>query len=200
MSENQQVWENHYQQSRSAQSFPDENVVRYLSRLYRDKAWKGSFRSLDCGTGSGRNYAFLKKFPGEHFACDFAYNIMEGKENHCQASIVNLPFQENSFELVLCWGVLHYLKPEMTEEAIESLYRVIKPGGRLFCTVRSDQDTHLMKTLSDGDLAGGYARLFTKQAALSLFRRFSNRNYGFIMRQPLRQDEYIAHHMIEAQK
>ena len=200
MSSNQQVWESHYKEARSAQSFPDENVVRYLTRFFRDTPWDQSFQTLDCGTGSGRNYSFLKTFPGKHFGCDFALNSVEGKENHCQASIIDLPFQQNAFDIVLCWGVLHYLEPEMTKKAIDNLFRVLKPGGRLFCTVRSDEDTHLTKTLKEGDLAGGYARLFTKDNALSLFSDFAQRDYGFILRQPLGQEGRIAHHMIEAKK
>jgi len=39
-----------------------------------------------------------------------------------------LPFDDNSFDIVYSWGVLHH-SPD-TEKAIEEVYRVLRPGGR----------------------------------------------------------------------
>lgn len=198
MNTNQSVWEHHYRQEKSKQSFPDENVVRYLKKLHQVNPWQDNFRSLDCGVGSGRNFQLLKSFPGQHFACDFAFESIAANENHCQASILALPYQTASFDFILCWGVLHYLPKNDIPKAIHELKRTLKPGGRIFCTIRSAEDTHLARTLTTGDLKGGSAQLFSKAESIELFKSFTSVNYGYIERQPLGEAYRIAHHMLEA--
>ena len=39
----------------------------------------------------------------------------------------NLPFNDNSFDFVYSWGVLHHT--EDTPKSVSELYRVLKPGG-----------------------------------------------------------------------
>jgi len=41
----------------------------------------------------------------------------------------NLPFEDNTFDYVYSWGVLHHT-PD-TEKSINEVYRVCKPGGRV---------------------------------------------------------------------
>ncbi len=43
------------------------------------------------------------------------------------ADAESLPFDDNSFDLVYSWGVLHH-SPD-TQKAISGVYRVLKPGG-----------------------------------------------------------------------
>jgi len=46
-----------------------------------------------------------------------------------KGTILSLPFEDESFEYVICWGVLMHV-PEI-ETAIKELARVTKPGGKL---------------------------------------------------------------------
>ena len=43
------------------------------------------------------------------------------------ADAENLPFEDNSFDAVYSWGVLHH-SPD-TQKAVHEVYRVLKPGG-----------------------------------------------------------------------
>lgn len=45
------------------------------------------------------------------------------------ADAEHLPFDDNSFDYVYSWGVLHHT-PD-TEKAIDEVYRVCRPGGRI---------------------------------------------------------------------
>jgi SAM-dependent methyltransferase len=48
----------------------------------------------------------------------------------CQADILRMPFKPESFDVVICIGVIqHTPKPE---ETIVALARMVRPGGRLF--------------------------------------------------------------------
>lgn len=198
---NKTVWDRHYTRNRALQQYPDENVVRLLRRNF-----SGARRALclDLGSGSGRHLPLL----AEHFekvcACDFSRESLRIAARHCpwkvQAALPDLPFAQGTFDLVLCWGVLHYLGDATLLPAIENIRSILKPGAGVFLTLRSDQDTHLAMQLQRGDLAGGHATLYSKEQALSLFSAFASVDYGFIARQPLGEAGLIAHHMLFAQR
>ena len=69
------------------------------------------------------------------------------KENYCvfQADILKMPFRDNSFDVVMCLGVIqHTPSPEKT---IEALYRKVKPGGLLVIDHYSFDWMYLLKPL-----------------------------------------------------
>ncbi|MBN8223025.1 MAG: class I SAM-dependent methyltransferase [Spirochaetes bacterium] len=197
---NRDVWDTHYARPHARQLYPDENVVRILKKEYAHPIQGGT--ALDLGSGSGRHLPLL----GEHFtrtiACDFSLNSLKlyAAENFgaLQAALPHLPFADKTFDFVLCWGVLHYLKGDALRPAIAEILRILKPGCGLFLTLRSDTDTHLRSQLVSGDLKDGHADLFSKDETLALFGGFARTSYGFIARQPLGEEHVVAHHMILA--
>jgi SAM-dependent methyltransferase len=199
---NRQVWDNHYGRDRARQQYPDENVVRVLKKYYAGPAEKR--RALDLGTGSGRHLPVVAEHFSSLFAADFSEASLQllpkGASAKAQLALPEIPFAAATFDFVLCWGVLHYLVTETVPDAISEILRVLKPGGRVFLTLRSDADTHLQRQLQTGDLASGHAQLYSKPAALQLFAGFTETQYGYIARQPLGEEGLVAHHMVLAQK
>ena len=61
------------------------------------------------------------------------------------ASLFNLPFKSDSFDLVYCQGVLHHTYS--TETAFESIASYVKRGGRLFTWVYALEDHLIPKGL-----------------------------------------------------
>lgn len=53
-----------------------------------------------------------------------------------------LPYDDNYFDYVYARLVLHYLPKDELSYALSGLYRVIRPGGRVFAVVRSDACEH----------------------------------------------------------
>ena len=111
-----------------------------------------------------------------------------------------LPFQDHSFDLILAWGVLHYLSPRERSQAIMEIHRILKPGAVFLGTLRSRKDTHLKNVLKEGDLKTARATLYSKKRALKCFASFSELRYGYMSRQPLGAKGTIAHHVIQAVK
>ena len=194
--ENRPVWETHYARERSRQEVPDENVVRYLHRFLRENQ-KRPLRALDLGSGSGRNLNYIRSLPIEAYGCDFSFNALRGQQNVCCSIASELPFKDSSFDLVIVWGVLHYLPEDLVNNTLREILRVLKPGGKLLATLRSSDDTHLAGTLERGDLTGGQARLFTQAEAKRLLGDFSDLRFGYISRVPLGESGVVAHHVIE---
>lgn len=195
------AWQTHYQRDKSKQNFPDENVVRYFSRWARERYQKESF-ILDLGCGSGRNLHFIRSIFPNTFGIDFSLNALKGQEAVVCANMHHLPFPDQSFDVILSWGVYHYLERDLIDVAVQESFRVLKPQGRIFATMRSNKDRHLLKTTKEGDLKDGMASFFSESAARKIFLQngFHQVVTGFISRRPLGERELIAHHLIEAIK
>ena len=163
-SDNRSVWSAHYQKEKSKLFVPDENVVRYFSGIFNSSNFsEADWRVLDLGCGSGRHLHFLRNYSTQVYGMDYAAPALESQAGVVCAISEYIPFEGHSFDVVLSWGVLHYMNPESVEKTIQEIYRILKPGGAFFGTIRSSNDTHLMDVLSKGDLKTGQARLFTEE-------------------------------------
>jgi len=60
-----------------------------------------------------------------------------------EGNIENLPFSDNSFDLVLCIGVVHHT-PD-SQKAIDEIYRVLKPDGQALVLVYARGWKHYIK-------------------------------------------------------
>lgn len=90
---------------------------------------------LDIGCGNARN---LKPFIEKGFEC---YGIDSSNElikiakqrlpaaKLLHANALKLPFPDKSFDYVICFAVLHHLKPKDHEKAVSEIKRVLKPAG-----------------------------------------------------------------------
>lgn len=92
---------------------------------------------LEAGCGAGRFTEILLKNKAKVFACDLSNAIEANYTNckkfddyfACQADILNLPVKPESFDIVVCIGVVqHTPDPEKT---INKLISYLKPGGLL---------------------------------------------------------------------
>lgn len=104
-------------------------------------------RILDAGCGGGRNLIYLLNEGYEIFAADhdpsaiaqvrsLAPNLPA--DNFHLESIDALSFPDASFDAVLCNTVLHFARDDEHFNAmLQSLWRVLKPGGLLFCRLAS---------------------------------------------------------------
>ena len=107
---------------------------------------------LDAGSGSGRNLSLLASLGADLFAVDMKpKNVQRTKDALEEAgfpmaedralveTIGALPFEEASFDLVICNAVLHFSDNEAHfGTMVEDLWRVVKPGGYLFTRLCSD--------------------------------------------------------------
>ena len=108
-------------------------------------------RVLDAGCGYGRNLVYLLREGCEVFALDqdpagidhvralsrsLGTNLPP--ENFQVGPIEHLPFPDAFADVVICSSVLHFARDDEHFRAmLAQLWRVLKPGGMLFCRLGS---------------------------------------------------------------
>jgi SAM-dependent methyltransferase len=108
-------------------------------------------RVLDAGCGYGRNLVHLLREGCEVFALDadaegvehvrkLSASLETGlpAENFQVGAIERMPFPDGFADVVLCNSVLHFARDDRHFRAmLAELWRVLKPGGMLFCRLGS---------------------------------------------------------------
>lgn len=96
----------------------------------------------DPAIGSGRVEHIFAKYAKEIYATDLSDAVYKAKEklsdkfdniNYFKGNLLNPPFQENSFDAVICHAILQHTGN--TFEGIKSLTKVLKKDGILFFDV-----------------------------------------------------------------
>lgn len=192
------VWDEHYERPKSKLAFPDENLVRLLSRIKPTNR-----NALDFGCGSGRHSYLLQNEGFQVTGCDTAKTTIDHLQKE-SSSIrflhtpdTNLPFLPNEFGLIVSWGVFHYNKREEAKKILSSLYTSLDTGGFLLGSIRAEGDTHLGLTkgkMNLQDLSGGYAETYSIEALKEFLSIFLNVSIGYSERTPLgKLEERICH-------
>eukprot|EP01130_Rhizamoeba_saxonica_P009090 TRINITY_DN3691_c0_g1_i1.p1 TRINITY_DN3691_c0_g1~~TRINITY_DN3691_c0_g1_i1.p1 ORF type:complete len:484 (+),score=109.44 TRINITY_DN3691_c0_g1_i1:335-1786(+) len=97
---------------------------------------------IGCGQGSYANVNRNIIYNG----CDFNTTVVNNLINEpiTKANILNLPYRDNYFDVVLCLGVLDHLSNEMHRySAIREIYRIAKPNGIVIMNVYAMEQDHV---------------------------------------------------------
>ena len=138
---------------------------------------------LDVGCGEGRHiFGSLQEYKDVYCVgldqdipslnkckegLDFFKELNTRSTVFMQGSVYKLPFEENSFDLVICSEVLEHL--DDYHAAIDEIYRVLKPGGKFLPSVPSFWPEKICWTLSSGyqRMPGGHVRIFKKRQVIN---------------------------------
>ena len=110
-----------------------------LAQKLNTRSGNGDFLDVACGTGE-IIIRLARKYPQVHFTgIDLTpAMVIKAKEKRtllsnvdfCEANIDQLPFENESFDIILCSEAFHHF-PEPAR-ATSEMYRVLKKGGYLF--------------------------------------------------------------------
>lgn len=151
------------------------------NRLLRYK-FSISSSVLNVGVATGGTTEMLEKLFSsvtsleyDKDCCDYLRNkgidVVEG-------SIKELPFEDNSFDLVCAFDVIEHVDDD--RKAIDELYRVLKPGGCVFITVPA-----FMFLWSEHDVINHHSRRYTNHQLNVLlndrFKKKFNSYFNFFL-------------------
>lgn len=195
-----------YWESRWSAAGVDEQEFESLDIYpikYAEMAIKDSKRVLEAGCGAGRLYFHYKRQGKEITGIDFSSAAIEAirqadpNADVRVADILELPFCDGSFDLVLAFGLYHNLSsPESIHQAFSETARVLAPGGVLMASVRCDNiENNLIERIQrkkkpNADHTKFHRMHFTEQDiegllhdnGMTLHKRYFVRNVSFLFR------------------
>ena len=105
---------------------------------------------LDYGCGKGHIMQHFCEKGINIWGIDMAINAMEASFERCkkykcfqEVKIFDggrLPFDSNSFDLVVCTECIEHVLPEHMDGLLDEILRVVKPEGRVLITTRNEED------------------------------------------------------------
>ncbi|SHI40974.1 Methyltransferase domain-containing protein [Clostridium cavendishii DSM 21758] len=198
------LWENLHKQSRFRPKYPCEKVVQFVFKNFKRD---GSAKVLDLGCGTGRHVYFMASENIDAYGTDISKDGIEyttqmlgnhGLKADLKVSTVDkIPYENEYFDGLICYGVLYYCSKEEIEVAVKEIKRVLKPTGKAFIIVRSVKDyrfgkgeefeknTFLIKETDENKAAfnenGMKMHFFTYEEVQQLFKDFSEINIDEII-------------------
>jgi SAM-dependent methyltransferase len=112
---------------------------RLFSRFIRQISAQNRGTALDVGCGTGANLRILhsagfKEIQGLDWSQDAVnYCVAKNLGPVKQGDICNLPFADNSIDLILVTDVIEHIDDD--HKAMSEISRVLKPGGRVIISV-----------------------------------------------------------------
>jgi len=121
-----------------------------------DQLLKGTYSAcrtiLDAGCGDGRNLIYFLKNGYEVYGVDHNPEAVskikalargmgdsETEKHFHVATVEEMPFRQEQFDLVISSAVLHFaINLEHFEQMLQQMWQVLKPGGYFFCRLASD--------------------------------------------------------------
>lgn len=121
-----------------------------------DQLLKGRFNDcskvLDAGCGGGRNLVYFLRNGYDVYGIDPNPNAIAAVQemsnylapdnrlaNFVNCTAEDMPFEDASFDLIICSAVLHFANDSNHFDAmLREMWRVLKPGGYFFARLASD--------------------------------------------------------------
>lgn len=161
-------WDEFYVNGTDVIWHPSESVVRFVNSVIK-KERKKVGRILDIGCGNGRHIVYLVKEgfrvcgidisqksldiatkwlseatplsrKGISFPMNADFNMGNASELK-KGCVTAIPYPDEYFDVVICFGVIDHLFFDDIETAIADIDRVLKPEGLVFLSMRSTRDT-----------------------------------------------------------
>ncbi|AOT07451.1 class I SAM-dependent methyltransferase [Pseudoalteromonas luteoviolacea] len=138
-------WESIYRSGKQLNRYPFSDIVSLVFQL-RSKT--PDLRVLEVGCGAGNNIYFMASEGVDVAGIDCAPSAIEfakrriGKDGLSAdlkvGSFVELPWQDNTFDLVIDRSALNCVPRPQVQLALKDIARVLKPGGRIYSQIYSD--------------------------------------------------------------
>lgn len=117
---------------------PRVTLPKYLERVYSANIESSSV-CLDLGCGDGlKSGPWVSENAASYLGADISSTaVAKARESGLSAEVIedaaSLPFDDNSFDVVICMEVMeHLFRPD---KAAVEIVRVLRPGGKLLATV-----------------------------------------------------------------
>lgn len=101
-----------------------------------------NYTLLDLGCGVGKNAVALEGLGYKVFGIDISpsaikrcQRLLNNPERFIVGAVTNLPYSDETFDIVLDIGCLHCLQKEQMSQAVFEIQRVLKENGKLYSRI-----------------------------------------------------------------
>src|SRR5512143_3537340 len=143
MPANEKTWDEVLGQAYRLET-PDSHVTELVPYFEAS----GVDRVLDLGCGLGRHFRHYGSCGFRIVGIDISQKAVRAaraasprKGCLLRANMSELPFKDRSFDLVISWRVVHPARMEAVARTVSEAKRILKPGGFLYCSLRSVNNT-----------------------------------------------------------
>lgn len=185
------IWEEKYSRGHS-QQYPWDIVVSYIFNNFPREKKKEQVKILEVGCGTGANLWFAAREGFSVTGVDGSASAIEYAKNRFAAdnlsgdfrvnNFTNLSFDDESFDLVIDRGALVCCGFSGGRQAVEEIYRVLKPKGKFLFNPYSDKHSSSVSgengpdgvriNISEGALKGvGQLCFYTRKDIDALFEK-----------------------------
>ncbi len=128
MNSQSSIWNKLYKENKNKWN----KETLFLPNLLKNKS------VLEIGVGNGKTLkSILKQYPKSVTAIDFSKESIkicksEFKDKNLKfikSDTANLPFKDNSFNVIICYYILNNLKENKRKKAVKEIYRVLNRSG-----------------------------------------------------------------------
>lgn len=131
----------------------EKRAMKLLDKTYTN------ILSIGISTGGSAEINLARKCPSAHviattidekglqFSREKMANYPESFRIEAKIEDVSqpMPYADNTFDFVYARLVLHYLSKQQLHDALNEIFRVMKPNGRLFIVARNNREWELTK-------------------------------------------------------
>lgn len=152
-------WNESYKNGGDHLFYPHEEIIRFMNKYVRKKvgvdeyvdimeAPEGNYKNikgLDIGCGIGRHVKFMDEFGLDAYGFDLSeVAIEQGRDwfkkvgrqelanNLLAASITNLPYDDNAFDIAVSHSVFDSMSMDIAFEGMKEVFRVLKNGAYMY--------------------------------------------------------------------
>ena len=184
-----------------------EYINKYLGNDYK------KLKLLDVGTGHGRDLKYAFDIGFDAIGVDNSKKFIEclekletnnliPKNSFCEADMRNLPFENNSFDVVRQQATLLHFpiveKGYTADKALEESYRVLKENGLLYVLVKKGEGIEYVDT-NEG-LGGRIFQFYNEKTISDLVERNGFKIISVTDEEENRKGKIVEWIMVIAQK
>lgn len=147
--QNRDAWKNEL--SKNVMLYPNDKVVAFLGRNFRNFDDNRNKKALDIGFGSGRHLKLLLDYGFQTYGIDYseaskevAVNLLGDSKQLKQlevTSIEKIQYSESYFDVIVSYGVA-FLREEIDiENDLRIMNRLLAPTGKMIINFRTVEDS-----------------------------------------------------------
>lgn len=130
--------------------YPNERIVSFLARNFKDIDHNHAKNALDVGFGSGRHLKLLLDYGFNTYGIDYSKESLQiansvlGHHERLKGlkleSIEENSFFNEFFDVILLFGVVFLRKYDQMFNDLKTMYQLLRPNGKMIVNFRTTED------------------------------------------------------------